>query len=77
MMSSDQLKDEKLAVQKALLQYENLHGRPVFLLKILFFIPLVLIFSLQLSLSLPIHAFAFPNFDNFTKHICALNIIPL
>ncbi|XP_065051161.1 protein FAM13B-like isoform X1 [Rhopilema esculentum] len=28
MMSPDQLKDEKLAVQKALLQYENLHGRP-------------------------------------------------
>jgi len=28
MMSSSQLKDEKLAVQKALLQYENLHGRP-------------------------------------------------
>lgn len=29
MLSPDQLKDEKLAVQKALLQYENLHGRPV------------------------------------------------
>eukprot|EP00794_Sanderia_malayensis_P016923 gene16922-18629_t len=28
-MSTDQLKDEKLAVQKALLQFENLHGRPI------------------------------------------------
>lgn len=27
-MSNEQLKEEKLAVQKALLQYENLHGRP-------------------------------------------------
>jgi len=27
-MSSNQLKDEKLAVQKALLMYENQHGRP-------------------------------------------------
>ena len=77
MMSSDQLKDEKLAVQKALLQYENLHGRPVFLLKILFSIPVLLIFSLQLSLSLPINAFAFPNLNNFAMNTSALNIIPL
>ncbi len=28
-MSAEQLKEEKLAVQKALLQFENLHGRPV------------------------------------------------
>jgi len=28
LMTVDQLRDEKLSVQKALLQYENLHGRP-------------------------------------------------
>lgn len=28
-MTLEQLKDEKLSVQKALLQYENSHGRPV------------------------------------------------
>ncbi len=31
-MSRDQLQDEKLAVQKALLQHENTFGRPVSLL---------------------------------------------
>jgi hypothetical protein len=31
-MSRDQLQDEKLAVQKALLQHENTFGRPVYLL---------------------------------------------
>ena len=28
-MAKEQVVEEKLAVQKALLQYENLHGRPV------------------------------------------------
>ena len=28
-MTIEQLKEEKLSVQKALLQYENSHGRPV------------------------------------------------
>ena len=29
MMSREQIYDEKLAVQKALLHFESLHGRPV------------------------------------------------
>ena len=77
-MSSDQLKDEKLAVQKALLQYENLHGRPVFLLKVLLSVPFVLNFSLQQSITLILpSAFAFPNLDNFVMQLCAPNVTPL
>ena len=42
-MSSDQLKDEKLAVQKALLQYENIHGRPVCYLPVYSTCPYILL----------------------------------